>query len=258
MAHGIVPAMVTFGKAVRAFRLAKGCTQEYLAQTINYSKAWLSNLETGQLRPERKVVVAIEKALAVKDEALLDLYDELSKESIPGWAKNWWEEEGRATTLRAYEDSLVYGLLQTEGYAQAVLSGNEAAVKARLARQAMLTGDNPPTVRCVLDELVLYREIGGPEVMRDQLLYLATEASSLATIQIVPASANPHRMGAFTIATVDGSAVGYVESAVRGMVTTSKEDIQRLNEKWESIRSQALPVGMSIDLIKRTVEERWT
>jgi transcriptional regulator with XRE-family HTH domain len=64
MAHGIIPAMVTFGKAVRAFRMAKGCTQEYLAQTINYSKAWLSNLETGQLRPERKVVIAIEKPSA--------------------------------------------------------------------------------------------------------------------------------------------------------------------------------------------------
>jgi hypothetical protein len=49
-----------------------------------------------------------------------------------------------------------------------------------------------------------------------------------------------------------------VESAVRGLVTTSQEDIQQLNEKWESIRSQALPVGMSLDLIKRTVEERWT
>src|SRR4051794_36689791 len=93
MAHGIIPAMVTFGKAVRAFRMAKGCTQEYLAQTINYSKAWLSNLETGQLRPDRKVVIAIEKALGIKDEALLDLYDELSQESIPRWARNWWEEE---------------------------------------------------------------------------------------------------------------------------------------------------------------------
>jgi hypothetical protein len=52
--------------------------------------------------------------------------------------------------------------------------------------------------------------------------------------------------------------VTYDELSQESIVTTSQEDIQQLNEKWESIRSQALPVGMSLDLIKRTVEERWT
>jgi hypothetical protein len=80
----------------------------------------------------------------------------------------------------------------------------------------------------------------------------------LATVQIVPAAANPHQLGAFTIATVDGTDVAYVQSAVQGIVTTDKKDLVRLNDVWESVRSQVLPVGMSADLIRRTVEERWT
>jgi transcriptional regulator with XRE-family HTH domain len=258
MANRIDPAMVTFGKAVRAFRMSKGFTQEHLAQTINYSKGWLSNVETGQLRPLRKTVIEFEAALGVTDEALLELYDELSKEKVPGWARDWWDEEAAATGLRAFEDMLVYGLLQTEDYARAVHGGDETALQARLARQARLSADNPPTVRCVLDELVLHREIGGRDVMREQLEYLLDGASALTTIQIVPASANPHRSGAFTIATVDGGEVAYVETAVRGIVTNDKKDLLHLNDVWESIRSQALPVGMSRDLIVRTVEERWT
>jgi transcriptional regulator with XRE-family HTH domain len=258
MANPVDPAMVTFGKAVRAFRMAKGFTQENLAQTLNYSKGWLSNVETGQLRPLRKAVTEFEAALGVTDEALMELYDELSKEKVPGWAKDWWDEEGRATSLRGFENSLVYGLLQTEDYARAIFGGDETAVQARMARQVRLSAENPPTVRCVLDELVLHREIGGREVMRAQLEYLVTDASSLATVQIVPAAVNPHRMGAFTIATVEGGEVAYVETAVRGIVTNDKKELLHLNDVWESIRSQAFPVGMSRDLIMRTVEDRWT
>ncbi|HEY0539317.1 MAG TPA: helix-turn-helix transcriptional regulator [Actinoallomurus sp.] len=258
MANRADPAMVTFGKAVRAFRMSKGSTQEALAQTLNYSKGWLSNVETGQLRPLRNTVIEFEVALGVTDEALLELYDELSKEKVPGWAKDWWDEEAQATGLRAYEDCLIYGLLQTEDYARAVLCGNEAALQHRMARQARLTSDSPPRVRCVLDELVLYREIGDRDLMRAQLEYLVTGASSLATVQIVPAAANPHQLGAFTIATVDGTDVAYVQSAVQGIVTNDKKDLVRLNDVWESVRSQALPVGMSADFIRRTVEERWT
>jgi transcriptional regulator with XRE-family HTH domain len=258
MANSVDPAMVTFGKAVRAFRMAKGFTQESLAPALNYSKGWLSNVETGQLRPLRKTVIELEAVLGVTDEALLELYDELSKKTVPGWARDWWDEEGKATSLRAFEDSLVYGLLQTEDYARAVHGGDETALQARMARQARLTADNPPKVRCVLDELVLYRQVGNRDVMRAQLEYLTTGASSLATIQIVPAAVNPHRSGAFTIATVEGSEVAYVQSAVRGIVTNDKKELLHLNDVWESIRSQAYPVGMSMDLIMRTVEDRWT
>ena len=135
MAKQVDPAMVAFGKAVRAFRLAKGLTQESLAQTLNYSNGWLSNIETGQLRPQRKIVPELERVLTINDEALTELYDALSREKVPGWAKDWWDEEAQATSLRAFEDNLVYGLLQTEQYANAVLCGNEAALQHRTTRQ---------------------------------------------------------------------------------------------------------------------------
>jgi hypothetical protein len=71
-------------------------------------------------------------------------------------------------------------------------------------------------------------------------------------------SVNPHSMGAFILATVDGGEVAYVETAVRGMVTSSRDDIACLSDAWESIRTFALPQQESIEFIKRTAEERWT
>jgi hypothetical protein len=52
--------------------------------------------------------------------------------------------------------------------------------------------------------------------------------------------------------------VAYIESAVRGIVTSSREDLVRLNAVWETIRSHARSQQESLDFIRRTAEERWT
>jgi hypothetical protein len=41
------------------------------------------------------------------------------------------------------------------------------------------------------------------------------------------------------------------------MMLSSPDDLARLRDQFESIRSHALPNGMSIDLLKRTMEDRW-
>ncbi|MFL5911677.1 MAG: Scr1 family TA system antitoxin-like transcriptional regulator [Gaiellaceae bacterium] len=51
----------------------------------------------------------------------------------------------------------------------------------------------PPALHAVLDEMVLYREIGGPQVMNDQLNHLTECVSEKLTVQIVPSDVNPSR-----------------------------------------------------------------
>ncbi|HEX3957095.1 MAG TPA: DUF5753 domain-containing protein, partial [Trebonia sp.] len=72
---------------------------------------------------------------------------------------------------------VVPGLLQTEAYARAILSTRvgatveelDDAVTARLERQRILDREHPPELWVILDEMVLRRPIGGPEIMREQL-----------------------------------------------------------------------------------------
>jgi hypothetical protein len=99
--------------------------------------------------------------------------------------------------LRWYEPLVVPGLLQTEGYARAILSarpdGNlddlDEQVAARLARQAVLDRPDAPQLWCVLDEGVLHRAIGGSKVMRSQLYRLAEVAEHpKTTIQVIRAA----------------------------------------------------------------------
>lgn len=253
------PTLITLGRLVRRYRDAASILQADLAKRLGYSDGWLSNVETGQLRPRREHVTAIEQALSLPPGVLMDVYDLLEGESLPVWMRDWLGEERRSSALRAFELTIVPGLLQTPDYARSVLDGDEAAVTTRLERQAILKNEKPPTLRCVLDETVLTRGFGGAKVMREQLEHLVNSVSAQVAVQIVPCGVRHAGLpGAFTIATVDGSDVAYVETAVRGLVTSNRDDIARLIDVWESIRTCTLSQRESIELIKRTAEERWT
>jgi hypothetical protein len=85
---------------------------------------------------------------------------------VPPWFRSWIEHEQRATVLRIWQPSVLSGLLQTEEYARAILAVNPGVTEdliserltARLARQELLTRDDPPT---------LIETIAGGQVFED-------------------------------------------------------------------------------------------
>ena len=109
-------------------------------------------------------------------------------------------------------------MLQTEAYARAVLSTRpntsadevSSLVAGRLARQAVLWREDPPApiVWVLVDEGALYRPVAPPEVMHEQLMYLAEVSERPnVTVQVIPYSAGGHTglLGACTVADLDGS-----------------------------------------------------
>lgn len=253
--------LALFGSELRRYREMAGLTQEQLGAKIQFSRSLVGDVERGEKRPDRAFAVACDRAMNTLD-ALAHLWDGLLKRSAyPSWFADWPLIEAKAVTLRWFEPQIVCGLLQTEGYARALLHGDEAVVAARLARREILTrAEPPPRLVCLLDEAVLHKQVGGAEVMREQLHHLAAAASPRLSVQVVPSgTVHPGDRGAFVIATLaDGEEVAYVETAARGLITTDREDLRTLGDSWEAIRAQALPVTMSVDLITRTAEERWT
>lgn len=252
------PALIKLAAAIRRNRKRTGYTQVELAKEIPCSDKTISAIETGRERPSREMVAAIERALKTSDGALVDLFDLLDQESLPRWIRDWLIEERRASRLRSFQLAIIPGLLQTEDYARVLLGGNEAAVQRRMERQALLSADPPPKLHFVIDEAVLYRDKGGPKVMHEQLMKLVDSVSEHVTVQVVPSDASPRLSGAFTIGTIEGSGVGYIDTAVRGIVTSNPEDIAALEDVWETIRTHALSQRESVDFIRRTAEEKWT
>jgi DNA-binding XRE family transcriptional regulator len=256
--------LALFGSELRRYRERAGLSQDQLGTDINYSGSFIGQVERGEKRCERNLAVRADERLGLP-EALANLWDKTVKDHVfPSWF-DWPIYEGRANMLQTYQLSYVDGLLQTVDYARVVLHGDDAAVEARMARQAILTRDDPPPPRlfCVLDESLLHRQLGSREVMREQLAHLVSSVSDRISIQIVPAGTSgvvhPGLRGSFIVATLnDGSDIAYMETPARGMTLREREDLRTLTESFHEIRSQALPVGMSMDLITRTAEERWS
>jgi Domain of unknown function (DUF5753) len=194
----------------------------------------------------------------------------LIRHGSPQWMREWEAVERQAKVLRSFEPLVVPGLLQTESYARALFRSSglpndeevERRVAARLARQAILAGENPPQLIAVMDEYVLRRPIGGPAVMREQLLHLAKTVAEHPRIRlhVVPASVGAYLgvAGAFVLATLPtGEDVAYLDDQLKGQVIDNTEDVLAIRAAWEAIHGEALPPQRSIELIVE-VAETWT
>ncbi|GGQ07412.1 helix-turn-helix domain-containing protein [Streptosporangium pseudovulgare] len=259
MANIYTPQAI-WGRELRHYRKGAGLTQGQLAQKVHFSESLISGVETGQLPASPEFAETCDKVLNTGG-ALHRLLDWRKGQIFPSWFGPWREKEQEAIALRTYQPLVFPGLLQTEAYARVLLRGNEAAVEARMDRQAILSRQSPrpPSFRCVIDEAMLYRSVGGPEVMREQLERLMSMTGERLSVQVIPNGMHSGLMGGFAIATLEtGRDVLYVETAVRGITTNDPEDVTVALERFDAIRSEALPINMSIDLIKKAVVEKWT
>jgi uncharacterized protein DUF5753 len=179
--------------------------------------------------------------------------------------------ETEATALCTFEHSPIPGLLQTPGYARAVLATRpntaeeevDSLVEARLARQAVLTREDPPPplLWALIDEGALYRPVAPAEIMHEQLAHLAAMSRRPnITVQVVPYSAGGHTglLGAFVTADLDNApSIVYVEDITYGRTSEDPATVSRVTLHYKSLQSEVLPKGASHELIARVAEERW-
>jgi len=186
---------------------------------------------------------------------------------LPPWFEAYVGLESDAARLHDFQPSVVPGLLQTEDYARAVIRDGPYAgcaedidqqVALRMRRQAVLDEPRPPQVQVVLSESVLWVQVGGPAVMRAQLLRLAGLAAGPdLTIQILPLRATAHAQpaGPFTMLEFADPAdptVVYLEHLTGSLLLEDVQEVRRYRAMFDHLRAEALGPGPSADLIART------
>jgi len=184
---------------------------------------------------------------------------------IPEWFTIYVGLEEEASKIKEYECEVIPGLLQTEGYIRGLLevapvqpSEEEASqrVTVRLKRQQLLHAPDAPDLWIILGEACLRREVGGREVMREQLLHLE-EMSRLRniTLQILPFSAGAHasmQNGFVVLGFPDplDPDVVYVEYKTGGIYLEQPTDIEVYETIFDHLRAKALGREESQALIR--------
>jgi transcriptional regulator with XRE-family HTH domain len=264
-----VSALAMFSEELRRARAGAGLTQDQLAEKIAYSPSLVAHVETGSRAPSVDFARRADDVLRTGG-LLSRLQPLVRSEAYPAWFRDWVEIERKATSLRWFEPLLIPGLLQTEGYARAVLQAANPAchddeisrlVGARMDRQVILTQDEPPLLWVIIDEGVLMRPVGGVRVMREQIDHLI-EAARLPRVmlQVVPtdAGAHPGLAGQFAIASFDGSPdVAYLDNALAGQIIERADDVSRVALLYDILKAEALAPRASLDLVRKAIET-WT
>jgi transcriptional regulator with XRE-family HTH domain len=252
---------------LRKLRTDARLTVEDAASGLEWPGSKVSRIENRQVGISPKDLRKLLDLYQVADRAYRDELLELGRRATE---RGWWQSyngllpalstliglEEEAATIRTYEAELIPGLLQTADYARAVIKVSDPAetkaqidrwIEVRLERQEVLTRSDPPPpkVSVVLNEGVLARRVGSPEVMRGQLEHLMRERErGNVVIQILPFSSGEHptMVGPFTIMTfLDAADPGVVnvENVLGALALEQPAEIRAYEEVWSTLQARA-------------------
>ena len=272
-AHSPTFPRFQLGKQLRELREHARLTTEDVGLQLDCSPSTISRMEGGKVGIRRSTLERLLEIYDVNDQELIDTLVILARE---GKTRGWFARYGdlpasysryigleyNAIEMRDYEALVVPGMLQIEEYTRALLAASrnesedavEAHVKARRERQALLTrASQPLQLIAVLDESVIRRSIGGPDIMRSQLKHLADMGRARnVTVQILPFSGGAYAgmAGSFAILKFqDAPSVVYAE-AMAGDIYPAADDVQRYQDVFENLRAAALSPLESVKMIE--------
>ncbi|WP_026449188.1 helix-turn-helix domain-containing protein [Actinopolyspora mortivallis] len=191
------------------------------------------------------------------------------RKEFPPDFRNVLEVEGALVAQRQLETMVVPGLLQTPDWARAVMSGGspdlsaeaiERRVMARMARQQVLTREEPLKLHVIIDEPVLERPVGSDTIMRDQLQRLVEQAQrEHITIQVLPrsAGATPAVDGSFSILTLPDPIpdFGYAEAPGGTLYIEDRDEVRNYTLRFGILTERAWSPEESTARIERAVQQ---
>ncbi|MEU7555489.1 helix-turn-helix transcriptional regulator [Streptomyces sp. NPDC044571] len=254
-----------YGFELRRLREAAGLKQAQLGDIIYCTGSLIGQVECTKRVPTRDFSERVDAALGT-DGHFSRLVGLVLRSVLPTWFQAYAEMEARAAFISTFQAQLVHGLLQTEGYARALLNVDrpdrvDELVAARIDRQRALAREHPPALWVVLGEAVLYQEVGGSAVMRGQLGHLLSFVDEpWVHIQVLPFSAGQHTgmLGSFTLLRFDDDPeILYEEGYAQGHMTANPAVIRERSVGYARLQAGALSPEESARLIARVMEERY-
>ncbi|MFE7619834.1 helix-turn-helix domain-containing protein [Streptomyces sp. NPDC057496] len=213
---GPTVALRLFASELRARRETAGFTLEAAAAALGVHEMTLSRLELARTAPRRATVSHLLRLYGTPEAEAETVLASLEEVRKPGWWHPYRDIlpdhlagvidlESAASLIRTYAPGVVPELLQTPGYARALLElrhpragAEEICRRLRLLeerqRHTVHRADRPVRLWALVEDVVLERVIGSREVMAEQLAHLDhfTVHRGAVTLQVIPTTAGQH------------------------------------------------------------------
>lgn len=277
--------------ALREARDAKGLTQTDVAEEMEWSLSKVIRIESGEVSIAPNDLRPLLGFLGIKERARVEqLMADARGARSRQQRRPWWEEEpfkdaltpamrryiefeAEAVSSRMFQNLMVPGRIQTPEYARATLANwsdelPEPAIQARLdfrmrRRAEFLAPDNAEHIYLLIDEAVLWRTIGGPRVLADQLTeVLRLVDAGRLTVRVIPFGTDGPlpTFGIFELIYLsepasDHEAVIYLEDFLSDKLIDDHVEIARHRKKFEQLWGSAAKEGQTRELIQDRIRK---
>jgi hypothetical protein len=188
---------------------------------------------------------------------------------VPDWLRTFVGLEGLAARSSIYAPLVIPALLQTEEYALGVTAGNirvrpdhnERTVRMRMERQRRLDDEEEPLqLTVMIEEVVLDRPVGGPDVLRAQLKHvLNIMERANVDVQVLSTAVGAHDglVGPFTVFDFQkAQSIAYVELVNGAFYVQDQDQVSGYTRTVDRLREVALSPATSIDVIQARLTAR--
>ncbi|MEV4277189.1 helix-turn-helix domain-containing protein [Actinoplanes xinjiangensis] len=268
--------------ALRLARERAGLTQNQVAEAMEWSHSKVIRIENGDVSISQNDLRPLLAFLGVKDKTVVA--DLVAAARIARTRQQAWyqaaefrdtltdgmrkliEYESEASEIRSYSIYYIPGHLQTPAYAEALMSRFEdelsadqrtRRIEARNKRREVLE-TRPVTFLLMVDESVLRRTIGGPEVFAEQLRHLKHNAESgYVRIRMVPFSldASLTNNASFDLLQLGQGEVLYRETGLNDEMIEDRETIAKHRARYDRVWREAAGEEDTIQFIERQIKE---
>jgi len=279
-----VTVAVDEGPTLRRRRLASelkkcreeaGFTQEAVSRQFEWHSAKVTRIENARVPVTPRDVNDLLTLYGVADSVYRDALMTLARLARQ---RGWWTDykdvmrpgnfvgmEADASSAKVWEPIVLPGLLQSEAYMRGLIgtgrshdpqAANDRRVELRKTRQRRLSGPSPLSLWAIVDESVVRRIIGGPEVMAEQWRRLieAGEQPNI-TLQILPYDAGEHAFLGGSVALLEFPDVAhldvvYLEGLAGDYYEEQPAEVKRYRVEFERLSTRALTPEESTGMIK--------
>lgn len=274
---GFQQARIELGVQLRQLRENAHLSGKDLAERLQWQPSKVSRIENARQTVTEDDVVAWAQAvrsdpgtvdtLIQQVVALVDRQDSWRQRYKSGLAaiqEDMKDLESRTKLFRAFEPGIVFGLLQTAGYARNIFTkvrriyestdDVDAAIRVRMQRQEILY-DPTRTFRFVMPESVLRYRLAPVDVMRGQLdRLLAVATLPNVELGIIPFEAQLPSVMVNSFWIYNDTLVG-IATKTKELVLQDPEDIAFYAREFEGFCEVASFHEDARAIIIRTIEE---